>query len=214
MNRRLIGTILGLVLIAGCSSSSDDAGESGRRVEQLFTGGLIYDGSGSVPVLADLGISDGKIAFIGDAEDSGVQADETFDVAGHWVTPGFIDAHSHAMLDLDYGRDAVPFLYQGITSVVLGVDGMGADIAERMEIWDTNGIGVNGLLFIGHGAIREQIMGRDEREPNPEEMLAMHALIREGMEEGAFGLSTGLFYVPGTYASTEEVIELAKTAAA
>jgi N-acyl-D-aspartate/D-glutamate deacylase len=166
MNFRLLGAIIGLVLVAGCSSSSDDAGESGLRVEQLFTGGLIYDGSGSVPVLADLGISDGKIAFIGDAEDSGVEADETIDVAGHWVTPGFIDAHSHAQLDLDYGRDAVPFLYQGITSVVLGVDGMGKDIAERMAIWNTNGIGVNGLLFIGHGAIRDQVMGRDEREPN------------------------------------------------
>jgi len=214
MNLRLLGAIIGLVLVAGCSSSSDDAGESGLRVEQLFTGGLIYDGSGSVPVLADLGISDGKIAFIGDAEGSGVDADETIDVAGHWVTPGFIDAHSHAQLDLDYGRDAVPFLYQGITSVVLGVDGMGADIAERMAIWNTNGIGVNGLLFIGHGAVREQVIGRDEREPTAEEMQAMHALVREGMEEGAFGFSTGLFYVPGTYASTEEVIELGKTAAA
>ncbi len=103
-------------MIAGCSQSSDDTGESGLRAEQLFAGGLIYDGSGSAPFLADLGISAGKIVFIGDAESAGVQSDETFNVAGHWVTPGFIDAHSHAMLDLDYGRDAVPFLYQGITS--------------------------------------------------------------------------------------------------
>ena len=213
MNSKLFGAILGLAMVAGCSSSSDDAGESGLRVEQLFAGGLIYDGSGSAPFLADLGISEGRIVFIGDAEDSGVQSDETFDVAGHWVTPGFIDAHSHAMLDLDYGRDAAPFLYQGITSVVLGVDGMGEDIAKHMELWRANGIGVNGMLFIGHGAIRGQVMGRDDREPNTDEMQAMHALVREGMEQGAFGLSTGLFYVPGTYASTEEVIELANTAA-
>ena len=213
MNCRLLGAILGLVLITGCSSSSDDAGESGLRVEQLFAGGMIYDGSGNAPFLADLGISDGKIAFIGDAEDAGVQADEAFDVAGHWVAPGFIDAHSHAALDADYGRDATPYLYQGITSVVLGVDGMGANLAQRMDLWRANGVGVNGLLFIGHGSVREQVMGRDDREPSADEMQAMHALVREGMEEGAFGISTGLFYVPGTYASTEEVIELAKTAA-
>lgn len=214
MNTRLLVAIAVSVMIAGCSQSADDAGESRISVEQLFAGGLIYDGSGNAPFQADLGISEGKIAFLGDAENARVIADETFDVSGLWVTPGFIDAHSHAMLDLDYGRDAAPFLYQGITSVVLGVDGMGNNLAQRMDLWKTNGIGVNGLLFIGHGAIREQVMGRDDREPNTEEMQTMHALVREGMEEGAFGLSTGLFYVPGTYASTGEVIELAKTAAA
>ncbi len=214
MSSRLFGAITVLALVAACSSSSDNAGEIGLRVEQLFTGGLIVDGSGSAPFLADLGISADKIVFIGEAESAGVQSDEIFDVAGHWVTPGFIDAHSHAMLDLDYDRDAAPFLYQGITSVVLGVDGIGENIARRMQLWRANGIGVNGILFIGHGAIREQVMGRDDREPNADEMQAMHGLVRQGMEEGAFGLSTGLFYVPGTYASTEEVVELAKTTAA
>ncbi len=213
MNTSLLAAIAVSVMIAGCSQSADDAGQSRISVEQLFAGGLIYDGSGNAPFLADLGISEGKIVFLGDADNSGVLSDETFDVSGLWVTPGFIDAHSHAVLDLDYGRDAVPYLYQGITSVVLGVDGIGENIAGRMEQWKAHGIGVNGLLFIGHGAIRKQVMGTDDREPNTEEMRAMHALVREGMEEGAFGLSTGLFYVPGTYASTQEVIELAKTAA-
>ena len=213
MNTSLLAAIAVSVMIAGCSQSADDAGQSRISVEQLFAGGLIYDGSGNAPFLADLGISEGKIVFLGDADNSGVLSDETFDVSGLWVTPGFIDAHSHAVLDRDYGRDAVPYLYQGITSVVLGVDGIGENIAGRMEQWKAHGIGVNGLLFIGHGAIRKQVMGTDDREPNTEEMRAMHALVREGMEEGAFGLSTGLFYVPGTYASTQEVIELAKTAA-
>ena len=213
MNTSLLAAIAVSVMIAGCSQSADDAGQSRISVEQLFAGGLIYDGSGNAPFLADLGISEGKIVFLGDADNSGVLSDETFDVSGLWVTPGFIDAHSHAVLDRDYGRDAVPYLYQGITSVVLGVDGIGENIAGRMEQWKAHGIGVNGLLFIGHGAIRKQVMGTDDREPNTEEMRAMHALVREGMEEGAFGLSTGLFYVPGTFASTQEVIELAKTAA-
>ncbi len=193
MSSRLFGAIAVLALVAACSSSSDNAGEIGLRVEQLFTGGLIVDGSGSAPFLADLGISADKIVFIGEAESAGVQSDEIFDVAGHWVTPGFIDAHSHAMLDLDYGRDAAPFLYQGITSVVLGVDGIGENIARRMQLWRANGIGVNGILFIGHGAIREQVMGRDDREPNADEMQAMHELVRQGMEEGALAQKMRLF---------------------
>jgi N-acyl-D-amino-acid deacylase len=205
--------MLALTLLAGCSKPADDAGPGGISVDKLFTGGLVYDGAGNTPFLADLGVDDGKIVFLGDAVSAGVQADETFDVAGHWVAPGFIDAHSHAVLDLDYGRDASPYLYQGISSVVLGVDGMGSNIAERMNLWKENGIGVNGLLFIGHGSVRDEVLGRENRSPTPAELNAMRQLIRQGMEEGAFGLSTGLFYVPGTYASTEEVIELAKTAA-
>lgn len=216
MNNRLLGGIagLGLVMLAGCSSSSDDAGEGPITVEQLFAGGLIYDGSGNTPYMADVGVSDGKIVFVGDAKSAGVRSAETFDVSGDWVAPGFIDAHSHAELDLDYGRDGLPYLYQGITTVVLGVDGEGKNIAERLELWRSNGIGVNGLLYIGHGSVREAVLGRENREPTAEKLDEMRELIRQGMEEGAFGMSTGLFYVPGTYASTEEVIELAKTAAA
>ena len=214
MNIRLVGVFLALTLFAGCSKPAGDAGQGGISVEKLFTGGLVYDGSGGAPFLADLGIDDGKIVFVGDASSVGVQAVETFNVVGDWVAPGFIDAHSHAMLDHDYGRDASPYLYQGITSVVLGVDGQGSNIAERMDLWKDNGIGVNGLLFIGHGAVRREVMGSENRAPTPAELDAMRELVRQGMEEGAFGLSTGLFYVPGTYASTEEVIELARTAAA
>lgn len=213
MKSRLVAAIAILALFAACAERSDDAGERRFSVQYLFAGGLVYDGSGNAPYVADLGVSDGKIAFLGDARDAGVVAEETFDVSGHWVTPGFIDAHSHAALDLDYGRDAAPFLYQGITTVVLGVDGAGSNVAERMDLWRENGIGVNGLLYIGHGAVREQVLGRDNRAPTPAELGSMRDLVRQGMEEGAFGLSTGLFYVPGTYASTEEVIELAKVAA-
>ncbi len=214
MYNRLFIAIAGLALLAGCSRSPDDVAASSVTVEQLFTGGLIYDGSGGAPFQADIGTSAGKIVFVGDAENSHVLPDETFDVSGLWVTPGFIDAHSHAMLDADYGHDASPFLKQGITSVVLGVDGIGSKVAERTALWRANGIGVNGMLFIGHGAVREEVMGSENRAPTATELDAMRGLVRRGMEEGAFGLSTGLFYVPGTYASTAEVIELARTAAA
>lgn len=213
MKSRIIAAVTVLALFAGCSKSTDEGRPGGIYVEQLFTGGLIHDGSGSAPIAADLGVSEGRIAFIGDAEDSAVAAGETIDVSGYWVAPGFIDAHSHAELDRDYGRDAAPYLFQGITTVVLGVDGDGENIAERIALWKANGIGVNGMLFVGHGAIRETVMGREDRAPTPAELDAMRELVSQGMEARAFGLSTGLFYVPGTYAATEEVIELAKVAA-
>lgn len=213
MNPKQAAALFALIFLAGCSKPADETEQGAITVEQLFSGGLVYDGSGSAPVLADLGISDGRIVFIGDAESADVTAEQTFDVSGRWVMPGFIDAHSHAKLSEDYGYKAEPFLYQGITTVVLGVDGAGSGVAEQFQLWQKTGIGVNGILYIGHGAVREVVMGREDRAPTPEELDAMRELVRQGMEEGAFGLSTGLFYVPGTYAATEEVIELAKVAA-
>ena len=213
MNPRLIAALAAAFILFGCSKPAENTAQDAISVDQLFSGGLIYDGSGSEPYIADLGVNDGKIVFIGDAADANVTSEQIFDVSGHWVTPGFIDAHSHARLSEDYGYKAEPFLYQGITTVVLGVDGGGENIAEQFQKWRTTGIGVNGTLYIGHGAVREQVMGRDDRAPTDEELDAMRELVRQGMEEGAFGLSSGLFYVPGTYAATEEVIELAKVAA-
>ena len=231
------GRILAVIiasLSAACSPADNERADNATTVQHLFVGGQIFDGTGDVPHVADLGVSEGKIVFIGDADTAKVTSDDTIDIAGLWIAPGFIDAHSHAQLDADYGRDALPFLYQGITTVVLGVDGKGTrsfvdqgitttelgvdrigagDVAKRLDLWRSNGIGTNGILYIGHGTIRRAVMGTENRAPTRDEMAAMHALVRKGMDEGAFGLSTGLFYVPGTYASTEEVLALAQTAA-
>ncbi len=201
--------------MAACAPEDVDSGDAALTVDTLFVGGEIFDGSGGAPFVADIGISDGSITFVGDAGESGVRSDETIDAAGLWVAPGFIDAHSHAELSRDYGRDALPYLFQGITTVVLGLDGSGTpNVADTFAEWRDNGIGVNGMLFVGHGTIRRQVMGLDDREPSAEELAGMVELVRKGMDEGAFGLSTGLFYVPGAYASTEEVIELGRAAAA
>ena len=210
---RLAG-LIALIFLCACTESPQTAKDI-ISVERLFTGGLVFDGSGDVPFVSDIGIRGGRIVFIGDAAADSVAADDTIDASGLWVAPGFIDAHSHAELDRDYGRDALPYLYQGITTVVLGVDGDGdSGVAERLDLWKRNGIGVNGLLYVGHGSIRNEVMGEEDRAPTPDEMEVLHALVRKGMDEGAFGLSTGLFYVPGTYATTEEVVALARTAAA
>ena len=203
--------LLASMLIA---CGDDPASVPQRNVDQLITGGTVFDGSGGVPVEADIGIVNGRIEFIGNAESAGVVSEDTIDAAGLWVAPGFIDAHSHAELDEDYGKGALPYLKQGITTVVLGMDGGGtSDVAERLDAWASNGIGVNGIHFVGHGDVRNAVMGHEDREPTSAELDSMRALVRKGMDEGAFGLSSGLFYVPGTYASTEEVIELGKVAA-
>jgi N-acyl-D-amino-acid deacylase len=206
--------VFAVFILAACSPSSNQEPSDAIAVEQLFAGGLVYDGSGEKPYSADVGVSAGAIVFIGDAKGAGVIAGETIDATDLWVTPGFIDAHSHAALEPEYGRAALPFLYQGITTVVLGVDGIGtSNVADQFQLWRDNGIGVNGMVFVGHGFVRTEVMGTEDRAPTLQESQAMQALVRKGMEEGAFGLSTGLFYVPGTYASTDEVIELAKATA-
>lgn len=180
----------------------------------LIAGGSVLDGTGGESMAADVTVSGDRIVFVGDAAQAGVQAADTIDAAGLVVTPGFIDMHSHAELDADHGRDARAFLHQGITTVALGMDGGGgAAVDAQMADWQSNGIGVNAFLFVGHNSVRRQVMGMDDRAPDEGELNAMQHLVRQGMEEGAHGLSSGLFYLPGNYAETEEVIELNRVAA-
>jgi N-acyl-D-amino-acid deacylase len=178
----------------------------------VFTSGLVYDGSGAEGFIADVAIADGRIVAMGDLDAEA--AAEVIDVSGLVVAPGFIDAHSHAPLAEPYGQDGRPFLTQGITTVALGLDGGGPwEVAERLDSWEAVGIGVNALTFVGHGAVRRAVMGMDDRAPTTAELDRMKAMVRQGMEEGSFGLSTGLFYTPGAFSTTEEVLELSRVAA-
>lgn len=214
VSRNLFLAMFFAALSAACSPTGNGNSVNAIDVQHLIVGGQLIDGTGGAPVVADLGFSDGKIVFIGDAKTANVASEDTLDANGLWIAPGFVDAHSHAELDEDYGRDAIPYLYQGITTVVLGVDGDGtSDVAERMDHWRTNGIGTNAMLYVGHGHVRNAAMGAENRAPTSAEMTVMHTLVRKGMDEGALGLSTGLFYVPGSYSTTEEVIALAQTTA-
>ena len=180
----------------------------------LLVGGLVYDGSGEAPRRQDIGVAGERISFVGDAAAAGLDAPVVVDVDGLLVAPGFIDMHSHAELTEDHGRDGLPFLQQGITTVAIGVDGAGTpDIAELFAGL-AGRIGVNTFAYVGHGEIRRRVIGEVDRAPTASELDRMRALVEQAMKEGAFGLFTGLFYVPGYYATTEEVIELARVAAA
>jgi N-acyl-D-amino-acid deacylase len=180
-----------------------------------LTGGRVLDGAGNPWIRADVAIRGDRIVFVGDARAAGVDAKETVDVADLLVTPGFWDVHSHIDLESTEGKQALPLLYQGITTVVLGIDGQGTNaIRSLFASHEREGIGVNALRYVGHGAARAFVMGASfDREASSEEMEAMKAYVRRGMEEGGIGLSTGLAYNPGFYATTEEVAELARVAA-
>jgi N-acyl-D-aspartate/D-glutamate deacylase len=180
----------------------------------IIRGGRVLDGSGNPWYYADIAVSGERIAAVGDLE--GVSARRVIDAVGLYVAPGFIDVHTHAGSNLDRPElsGARPLLAQGITTVVINPDGGGPlDLAEQRAALLRDGLGVNVAQLIGHGSVRRRVLGMEDRAPSGAELGQMRELVRAGMEEGAFGLSSGLYYAPGSYAATEEVIELAKIVA-
>lgn len=209
-----MGRGVGLCCAALITCFASAGGQSAPTVDVLLAGGHVLDGAGNPWVRADVGVTGDRITFVGMAAANGVTARDTVDVTGFLVTPGFWDMHSHAELEEEWGKGADLFLHQGITSVVLGLDGGGTnEIARVFRQYESGGIGVNALRFVGHGAARRAVMGMEDRAPTDHELAAMKTYVREGMEQGALGLSSGLFYTPGSYAQTEEVIELNRVAA-
>jgi N-acyl-D-amino-acid deacylase len=182
----------------------------------LITGGRVLDGTGNPWFYADVAIKDGKIAALGQLK--GATAKRTIDARGHYVVPGFIDIHSHADEGLSSPQtNSNPnVITQGVTTVVVNQDGRSPlwPLTRQKALYEQQGIGTNAILMIGHGTIRAQAMKTDFRRPaTTAEIEAMKTLARQGMEDGAFGLSAGLEYVPGRWSKTEELVELAKTIA-
>lgn len=186
------------------------------KLDLLIKGGLVIDGSIRAPVKTDIGIRGDRIVFIGKSAKLRVTAVRTLDATGMMVTPGFIDPHTHALEDLSNPKlsSNENYLMQGVTTVITGNDGDGPfRVAETLDKWEQHGIGINAALLVGHGTVRRETVGRGDAEPSVGQLAQMKNLIRQAMTEGAFGMSTGLFYAPGSYAKTEEVIELAKVVA-
>ncbi|HVZ77653.1 MAG TPA: amidohydrolase family protein, partial [Gemmatimonadaceae bacterium] len=157
-----------------------------------------------------------RIVFVGDARRAHVTGARTLDATGLVVAPGFIDPHTHTAEDLSSpdGRTNLPYLMQGVTTVVTNNDGGGSvDIARTFHQWDSTGIGTNAAAYIGQGSVRRTVMGMSAASPTAAQLDSMRAIVARGMRAGALGLSTGLYYAPGSYATTDEVIALARVAA-
>ncbi|MEO9461647.1 MAG: amidohydrolase family protein [Marinomonas sp.] len=186
------------------------------KLDLLIKGGLIYDGLGAQGRIGDIGIAENKIVFVGEAH-SEAAAKQTLDAADLIVAPGFIDPHTHADKDLvsqDRKRRAnLPYLFQGVTTVVVGNDGFGgSDIAAQAQTARARGIGTNAVYLAGFGPLRESVLGKQNRSPQTAELELMKAKLERAMCEGAAGFSAGLYYAPQNFAKTDEVAALAAVA--
>ena len=188
-----------------------------QRIDILILHGKLVDGSGRKPRTADVGIQGDRIVFVGDARKAKLTAARTIDATGLVVAPGFIDPHTHTLGDLsdEKRKSNEAYLMQGVTTVVTGNDGSSAQsIGETLSKWEQQGIGTNAILLAGFGTIRGKVLGPTDAQPNAAQLEEMKQLVARAMDDGSFGLSTGLYYAPQSYSKTEEVIELSKVAAA
>jgi len=182
-----------------------------KTYDFLFYNGKIIDGTGNSWYYGDLAVKDGKIAAIGKLLPS--QAKKAIDVKGRIIAPGFIDVHTHIEGDEVKSPEAANFIYDGVTTVITGNCGSSnLPVSEYLHMLDSLQLSVNVATLVGHGSIREMVMGRTIQRPSKDKLDEMVHLVEAAMQEGAFGLSTGLIYVPGTYAQTDEIIQLAAVA--
>src|SRR5215469_16654820 len=205
--RRSLHFVVALALASSCFATA-------QQLDFLIRGGTVVDGSGSPAARADVGITGDRIVFIGDGH--GKHAKREIDATGLVVTPGFIYPHTHTAGDLSDPKrsrnDA--YLMQGVTTVVTGNDGESPrEVGATLAKWQKQGIGTNAALFIGQGTVRGQVMGMSDAKPTADQLKQMKGLVDAAMQQGAIGISTGLYYAPGSYSTTEEVIDLAKVAA-
>ena len=205
MMKHLFRPLAFLLLAAGSTAFGQD-------YDVLISGGRIVNGSGNPWFEADIGVSGDRITAIGDL--SGATAATQIDASGLIVAPGFIDPHTHAIRGIFDVPTADSALLQGVTTLTEGNDGSSPwPIAEHYREIEALRISPNWAVFIGQGTVRSEVIGAEDREPTPAELEQMKTMIARAMEEGALGISTGLFYVPGSFTSTEEVIELSAVAA-
>jgi N-acyl-D-amino-acid deacylase len=210
------------ILAASCLLAAPATAQDSDPFDLLISGGHVLDGTGNPWYRADIGIRDGRIVAVGRLE--GSMARRVIDAEGRYVTPGFIDIHSHAddgsariggatIRTDDVRRKAAPnVVSQGVTTVVVNHDGRSPwPIRDQRSLLERQGVGPNVMMMVGHGTVRRAIMGDDFQRPaTPAEVREMRALVRQGLEEGAVGMSAGLEYVPGRWSTTDEVAELAE----
>ncbi len=193
-----------------CMTVVGNCSQKPEPLDVLIIHGTLVDGSKNIPQVLSLGIRGDKIVYIG--PDTTLAAKRVVDASNLIVTPGFIDPHTHADADLRSAekRANAAWLFQGVTTVIIGSDGGGeVDYEALGERLSRHGTGTNVAQFTGHGALRRTVMGADNRAPTTTELLQMKSLLATAMEQGSLGLSSGLFYAPGSFSKTDELIALA-----
>jgi N-acyl-D-amino-acid deacylase len=186
------------------------AGTQALSYDLVITNARIADGSGNPWFRSDVAIKDGRIARIGRiAPESGKT---TIDAKGQILAPGFIDVHTH--VESIYSLPAAEnFVRMGVTSLITGNCGSSTtDVAQFLGRIDQRPLAVNLGTLVGHGSVRNKVLGLVDRAPSADELKQMEGVVGQAMRDGAVGLSTGLIYVPGTYAKTDEIVALARVA--
>lgn len=190
-----------MAMMASCTGTYD----------VLIVNGTLYDGTGKAGTQTDIAINKNVIVAIGDLKNK--HAKKVIDAKGLAIAPGFIDLHAH-IESIKTRPEALSALHQGVTTVLGGPDGRSPyPLGSYLDSLSTYPLGVNVAYLIGHNTIRKEVMGLENREPSPEELQKMKEMVANAMEEGAFGMSTGLKYLPGAFSKVDELIELSKVAA-
>ena len=178
----------------------------------LIQGGSIVDGLGGPAYAADIAVAGDRIVEIGDLE--GATATSIIDATGQVVSPGFIDLHTHADRNIRDNPGVENYLFQGVTTMLMGNCGNSpVHLDGYFQSVEETRIAPNLGMLIGHNAVRAEVMGNDNRAPTGDELAGMKRLVKAAMDAGAFGMSTGLIYLPGTYSETDEVVALARVVA-
>ena len=212
--------LMGAALTTGAALAMGvaPAGVAAQEYDLILRGGRVLDGAGNPAFTADVGVIGDEIAALGDL--GAASAARVIDVRGRYVVPGFIDMHSHAdrsfaAYDME-GRRARNLVAQGITTSVFGPDGRNPlwPLPDEMDAYRAPGVATNVVPMVGHATVRGLTMGDDYERPATEaEVERMAALVREGMEAGAWGLGAGPEYRPGRFSATDELIALARVVA-
>jgi dihydroorotase/N-acyl-D-amino-acid deacylase len=196
-----------------CGSDAFAQQSDTGRYDVLITGGSIIDGTGAARFSGDVALRGDRIVAVSRTALPRARANKVIEARGLIVAPGFIDLHAH-IEPLLTQPDATSAVRQGITLSLGGPDGGGpSPFADYLNRAQALPLGMNVAYLVGHNTIRQRVMRLDDRAPTPDELRSMQSLVAQAMSEGAFGLSTGLRYVPGYYSKSDEVIALARVAA-
>ena len=201
-----------LTLLTACATTPPPLAGP-ETYDILITGGTIVDGTAAPGFRGDLAIAGDRIALVSRLPLSSQRARRVIDATNRVVAPGFIDLHAH--LDpLPQLPDAESAVRQGVTTAVGGPDGSSPwPLGEYLDARERQRIGINVAFLVGHNTIRREVMGMAKRDPTAAELERMRAMVGRGMGDGAWGLSTGLKYLPGAWSKTDEVIALSHVAA-